>query len=168
MVIRLLGILLLSLSSVQCYSENINTYIPGKAYVYIDLLKNELNTFFPEINDKHYFAGLAEQESCISLKHKKCWDPRSQLKTNREEGAGIFQLTRAYKSDGSIRFDSLAEMRNKHNNYLKELSWDTIYNRPDLQIMSALPLLGSVRIVKNTYGTSFIYLYVKNKQNWAW
>jgi hypothetical protein len=83
-------------------------------------------------------AGLIEHESCISLKHSRCWNPKSRLKSQREEGAGLGQLTRAYRPDGSIRFDALAEMRQKHRLALGELSWHNIYDRPDLQIRAVV------------------------------
>lgn len=59
------------------------------------------------------------------------------MKSAREEGAGLGQITRAYRQDGSIRFDALAEMKAKHPS-LKELSWSNVYNRPDLQIRAVV------------------------------
>ena len=44
------------------------------------------------------------------------------------------QITRAYRPDRSLRFDALKEIRQKHPRELAELSWSTVYNRPDLQI----------------------------------
>lgn len=79
-------------------------------------------------------AGLVEHESCIGLTHSRCWNPKSKLKTAREEGAGFGQITRAYRPDGTIRFDALAELRNKHNKELYEWSWQNVYDRPDLQL----------------------------------
>lgn len=119
-------------------AQDVNTFIPPKAYTYAPVLTKEVNTYFPNMEFKHYFGGLAEQESCISLKHSKCWDPSSQLLTKRERGAGIFQLTKAFKADGSIRFDSLQEMKDKYQKDLKELSWSNILQRPDLQIRAML------------------------------
>lgn len=130
-----LNILLFPLGSL---AQNIMTYIPVKANIYGPVLKVEVDRYFPDLEFKEYFGGLAEQESCISLKHSKCWDPRSQLLTKRERGSGIFQLTKAYREDGTLRFDSLTEMRNKYNADLKELSWDNILQRPDLQIRAML------------------------------
>jgi hypothetical protein len=59
------------------------------------------------------------------------------LKTKREEGAGLGQLTRAYYPDGRLRFDALQEMRDTYSS-LGELSWNTIYTRPDLQIRAVV------------------------------
>lgn len=87
---------------------------------------------------KFVLASLIEHESCISLTHSKCWDPASRLKTPREEGAGLFQITRAYRPDGSIRFDALEELRSKYPKYLYELNWLNIYSRADLQIRAGI------------------------------
>lgn len=81
---------------------------------------------------------MIEHESCISLTHSRCWNPKSRLKSAREEGAGLGQITRAYRPDGSVRFDALAEIRSKHKNELYELSWSNVYERPDLQIRAVV------------------------------
>ena len=78
--------------------------------------------------------SLIEHESCLSLTHSRCWSPTSRLKSSREEGAGLGQLTRAWTATGSLRFDALAEIRTRYYEHLKELSWSNIYSRPDLQI----------------------------------
>ena len=80
---------------------------------------------------------MIEHESCISLTHSRCWNPASRLRSAREEGAGLGQLTRAFRSDGSIRFDALAELKTKHRS-LAELTWTNIYTRPDLQVRAVV------------------------------
>lgn len=82
-------------------------------------------------------ASLIEHESCLSLKHSRCWNPKSRLKSAREEGAGLGQITRAYNSLGQLRFDALAEIRNSHPE-LRELNWENVYSRPDLQIRAVV------------------------------
>lgn len=83
---------------------------------------------------KHLLASLIEVESCISLKHSRCWDPASELKSTREQGVGLGQITRAYTSTGQLRFDALAELKTLHPKELYELNWNNIRSRPDLQI----------------------------------
>lgn len=122
------------LSTTSALSYNVNTYIPPKAYVYLPLVRGEVEKVMPETPSYGYFGALVEQESCISLTHKKCWDPSSQLKTSRELGIGLGMVTRAYNADGSLRFDKLTEMRNQYKDSLKEFSWLTVKERPDLQI----------------------------------
>lgn len=85
-----------------------------------------------------YLAGLIEHESCISLTHSRCWNSQSRIRTAREEGAGLGQITRAFRQDGSIRFDALKELRDKHPKSLYELSWHNVYTRPDLQIRAVV------------------------------
>lgn len=81
--------------------------------------------------------ALIEHESgCFSMP-RKCWNAASRLKTSREEGAGLGQITRAWHPDGRLRFDALAEMRQAHP-ALRELSWATIYQRPDLQLRAVI------------------------------
>lgn len=83
-------------------------------------------------------GSLIEHESCISLTHSRCWNPKSRLKSQREEGAGLGQLTRAWRIDNTLRFDALAEIRSKYPSELGSLSWSNIYDRPDLQIRAVL------------------------------
>lgn len=86
----------------------------------------------------HVLGSLIELESCIGLRHQKCWNPASKLQTSRELGAGLGQITKAYNPDGSIRFDALTELKLKHPNELKELTWQNVFTRPDLQIKAVV------------------------------
>lgn len=101
---------------------------------YGPILKAEQAKFWPDHPDPSLLASLVEQESCITLKHPRCWNPSSRLKTSREEGAGLGQITRAYRSDGSVRFDTLSDLRSRYAFELSELTWSNIYERPDLQL----------------------------------
>ena len=111
----------------------IQTFIPAQAYTYAPMLKAEQARFWQDHPAPQLLAGLVEQESCLSLTHSKCWNPASRLKTSREEGAGFGQITRAYRSDGSERFDALAEMRSAHRE-LAGLTWANVYQSPGLQL----------------------------------
>lgn len=113
-------------------------YIPPQAFDYFDTIKQEQERLMPDFAYPYYFAGLIEHESCIHLQHKKCWNPASKLDTKRELGIGLGQITKAYKADGSIRFDALSDLRRAHMSELKELSWSNIAQRPDLQIRSMM------------------------------
>jgi hypothetical protein len=119
-------------------NANVKTYIPKNAYEHLPTVKKEQQRLLPDFKYPEYFGGLIEHESCISLTHSRCWNSKSQLKTKREQGIGLGQLTRAYKADGSIRFDALSDIRRAHANELKELTWATVYQRPDLQIRAML------------------------------
>jgi len=145
MLNRYIMFLVLCLASTSVYSQLVATYIPTRAYDYLPVVKQEAIRLMPDLQQPHYFAALIEHESCISLKHSRCWSPTSQLSTSRELGIGLGQLTKAYRPDGSIRFDSLSEIRSRHLSELKELSWSTIKHRPDLQIRAI------VLMIRNNY-----------------
>jgi hypothetical protein len=113
-------------------------YIPKNASQYMPLVINETSIHFKELPIPWYIPSLIEHESCVSLTHSKCWNPKSRLRTAREEGGGLGQLTRAFNKNGSIRFDSLSDMRRKHITELKELTWRILYSRPDLQVRAIL------------------------------
>ncbi|NBX97545.1 lytic murein transglycosylase [bacterium] len=126
--------LALSGAGLVASAQDVRTYIPANAQKYLHWVTIQYKETWPEMPQPHYFPALIEHESCMSLAHARCWSPTSRLKTSREEGAGLGQLTRAYNSDGSIRFDALNNMRKVDPQGLNELRWDTVYQRPDLQI----------------------------------
>lgn len=108
--------------------------IPTQANEYLPVLKVQVNDVMPGFHAPEYFGALIEHESgCPGIK-SMCWNPKARLKSSREEGAGLSQITRAYKEDGSLRFDALAETRKLDPRGLNELRWDTVYERPDLQM----------------------------------
>lgn len=115
--------------------------IPPRAFEQKATIAKELDTHFPELPERNYVPALIEHESCITLTHSRCWSSTSRLKTSREEGAGLGQITRAYREDGSLRFDSLTDMRSRYGLALKEASWNTIYQRPDIQIRMIVLML---------------------------
>ena len=128
---KLLVSLLLLLSTTSLAQNN---YIPERAFLHKETIKQELDTYFPFIPDYNYVPSLVEHESCLSLKHSRCWNSTSRLKSAREEGAGLGQITRAYTKDGALRFDSLQAMKDRYKQALRDASWDTIYQKPEVQI----------------------------------
>lgn len=131
MVKRILLAILLFVG-LQAHAYDVRTYVPAQAPTYLNMLKVEVDRAMPGHSEPSYFGGLVEQESCISLTHSKCWNPRSRLKTSREEGAGFGQITRAYRN-GHLRFDSLTDNKRVIAG-LADLSWGNVYARPDLQL----------------------------------
>lgn len=111
--------------------------VPERAHLYLGTLKGEVAAHFQGHPQPSYFGGLIEHESCITPRHARCWSPTAQLRTAREEGAGLGQLTRAWAPDGGTRFDALSEMRTRHP-ALGALDWATIYSRPDLQLRAVV------------------------------
>lgn len=118
-------------------AADVRTYIPPAAETYRQTLAAELDTHWPEHPRREMLPALIEHESCISLTHPRCWNPASRLKSAREEGGGLGQLTRAWRADGSLRFDALAEMRDRHLT-LRDLDWASLYQRPDLQLRAVV------------------------------
>lgn len=101
--------------------------IPKNALQYLPDLVQTQRTIWPAAPMPSFLAAQVEQESCISLTHSKCWNPRAELKTKRENGVGFGQFTRAYRADGSIRFDKISELSAAHKS-LRGWSWDKRYD----------------------------------------
>ena len=118
-------------------AQNVQTYIPPAAQAYRAMLHTEQIDYWPDHPRPELLPALIELESCITLKHSRCWNPSSRLKTTREEGAGLGQITRAWNPNGKLRFDALQEMKDRHP-ALREWSWANVYNRPDLQLRAVV------------------------------
>ncbi len=110
------------------------TELPLGFHKYGPALRAEQLRHWPGHSDPVLLAALVEQESCVSIKSSRCWNPGARLKSVHEEGAGMGQITRAYRKDGTVRFDSLAGMRKQYGAEMGEWSWDNVYTRPDLQL----------------------------------
>ncbi len=131
---------LLGLFGRAAQAQDVRTYVPPPARTLLPLLAREQRTHWPGHPQPATLAALVEHESCITLTHPRCWNPASRLKTAREEGAGLGQITRAWRADGTLRFDALTELRSRHP-ALAGWSWDNVYRRPDLQLR-AVVLMG--------------------------
>lgn len=112
--------------------------VPKKAELYLPILVQQQEAIWPDAPMPSYLAAQVEQESCISLSHSRCWDPRAELKTSRENGVGLGQFTRAYNADGSIRFDKISELAAAHDS-LKGWSWATRYD-PKYQLTALIEM----------------------------
>ena len=102
---------------------------PVAALALLPTLKAEQLRWWPDHPLPSTLGGQVEQETCPSLKHWMCWNPRAQLKTSREQGYGLGQITRTWRADSTQRFDSLAELRGQYPAALAGWRWDT----PSLQ-----------------------------------
>ncbi len=103
-----------------------------RARAYIPMLEREVDRTWAAHPDRTVLAGQISNETACP-RARSCWLPTAQLKSAREEGAGFPQLTRTYRADGSMRFDALSELVQKHP-ALSELTWANVYNRADLQL----------------------------------
>lgn len=115
----LVGLLLLSLPALAS--------VPPKAKAYLPALVAYQRQLWPAAPFPSFLAGQIEQETCISMTHSKCWSPRAELKTKRENGIGLGQATRAYNADGSVKFDTIGDLRRLHPE-LSGWSWKQRYN----------------------------------------
>ncbi|XHS78487.1 hypothetical protein ACFJGW_00520 [Burkholderiaceae bacterium UC74_6] len=117
---------------------------PAAAQRMLPVLAAEQRALWPDAPMPSYLGGLVEHESCSTLKSAMCWSPAARLKSDREEGAGMPQLTRAWSADGRQRFDKLSELRARYAGLreksadLSELSWANVYQRPDLQLRAVV------------------------------
>lgn len=108
--------------------------LPPGAVRYLPTLVAEQRAYWPNMPAPSTLAGQVEQETCPSLKSLKCWNPRTELKTSREYGFGFGQLTRAYRADGSVRFDTFTEVKELDAS-LRAWKWEDRYD-PVLQLRS--------------------------------
>lgn len=97
---------------------------PAAAVPLLPLLQAEQRAWWPDHPRPSALGGQVEQETCPSLTHRKCWSPRAELRTSRERGVGLGQITR------TARFDALAELRAQYPRQLAGWSWDdaTLYD----------------------------------------
>ncbi len=108
--------------------------IPTAAWTWAPVLIMVAGVHWPAAPTPERMAAQIERETCITLTHSKCWTPHAELKTARENGIGFGQVTRAYNTDGSIRFDKQAELRAQHPRDLGAWSWERRYD-PMLQLI---------------------------------
>lgn len=138
---KLAAVLLLVLFSCPLWSQEVPKApagIPQNFMFHKDTLVEVMKRKWPDIPYPSAIAGQIEQETCITLTHKKCWSRFAELKTSRERGVGLGQHTM------SSRFDALAEARGLDDD-LKGWNWDSPYSA-EMQMVALLAMM------KRNYG----------------
>lgn len=105
--------------------------VPPQAAQYFPLLKWESENTLHSTIAPSVLASQIEQETCIN--RKLCWNPRARrFVPGVEEGIGLGQVTRTWHRNGSIRFDTLTELRGD-DSFLTSWNWTDPYN-PNYQL----------------------------------
>lgn len=133
-----LTLLLLLAAALTVAAQDVRTHVPSNARLYAPVLVQEQRAQWPRMPEPWTLAGQVEQESCLRLTHPKCWNPRAELKTSREYGFGLGQVTVAYNKDGSERFNKFNELR-AGNPALKDWTWESRYD-PAYQLRAVVLL----------------------------
>lgn len=102
--------------------------LPANAVKYLPILKSEQSTWWAGMPAPATLAAQVEQETCVSLRSSRCWSPRAELRTSRERGVGLGQIT---KTD---RFDALREIRAANPSALRDWSWNQNLYDPHYQL----------------------------------
>lgn len=113
--------------------------IPQNFMYHKDTLIDVMKRKWPDNPYPSAVAGQIEQETCITLTHKKCWSRFAELKTSREHGAGLGQITTVFG-----KFDAMDEAK-KLDNELKDWSWEDTYN-------AEMQMVALIAMMKRNYG----------------
>lgn len=116
--------------------------VPPRALEHLPTLRAAQLATWPDAPMPAFLAAQVEQESCITLKHSKCWNPRVELKTSREYGFGLGQTTIAYRADGSVRFNKWAELRTRYPS-LRGWTWENRFD-PAFQLTALVEMDHSI------------------------
>lgn len=93
--------------------------IPAQAKELLPLLASVVQAQWPACPEPWVIAGKIEQESN--------WRIRAELKTSREYGFGLGQITIAYNADGTERFNNFTEAL-RVTMMTKTITWSTRFD----------------------------------------
>lgn len=117
------------------------TAVPPQAHAYLPTLGAEARTHWQAADGRSApvstMAGMIDHETgCPGM--RSCWQPTARFKTSREEGVGFGQFTRAYRADGTLRFDALSELKALYPFALKDAGWGATKYDPELQLRAVV------------------------------
>lgn len=141
------SIALLVAASISIIAAAATVVIPTNAKQHLPELKVAIQKNWPDLSKPSIMGGQIEQESCISLTHKRCWNSQVELKTSREYGFGLGQITIAYDKLGKVRFDNFQEAKKQFPTALSGWKWE---NRFDASYQMTTMIL----MDKNLYNRS--------------
>lgn len=139
---KLAALVLLVLFSSTLWAQEVPSApkgIPQNFMYHKDTLIDAMRRKWPDNPYPSAIAGQIEQETCITLTHKKCWSRFAELKTSRERGAGLGQITTVFG-----KFDAMDEAK-KLDNELKDWSWEDTYN-------AEMQMVALIAMMKRNYG----------------
>ena len=94
--------------------------VPPRAVALMPVLLEEQQLLAPQLAPASILMAQVDKETCAHAKHRLCWNPMAELKTSREYGFGLGQLTI------TSRFNGFEEVR--QHPALKQWTWDDRYN----------------------------------------
>lgn len=158
-ILVLIGILLIAAANARAAE-----FVPLNAHRYAPVLAAKQAARWADAPSPWTLGGLVEQESCTSLKSKRCWDPRAELKTPREYGFGLGQITIAYRADGSERFNKFTELKREYAS-LSAWRWEDRYD-PGYQLTAIVEMVhGLWKRVPPADGTDAQWAFTLNAYN---
>lgn len=121
-----------------------------RAKPYLNFLKETINNYWKDAPMREIIPAQIEQESL--------WKVKAELKTTREYGMGLSQITIAYNKDGTERFNNFINATNKYKE-LKNWKWEDRFNSKYHMIFSVLEDKALFKINSR--------LFKKNTDIWA-
>jgi hypothetical protein len=101
--------------------------IPPQAFQYFPPVAAEASSTLRGEVHPAILASQVEQESCITLTHKRCWNPTVEFKTAREQGFGLAQITITYDKQGHEVMNRFKDLQ-KIDPMLAQWRWDDRFN----------------------------------------